>query len=120
MRAGSALWKEMSPLAATFPPWGFSQPCQSPVNPHCFWDPLVVDNPGMSQLWEAQGGAKAADPSRSSRFVFPLPEDALGEPLQIALGFPTVRRARGAFGEAINGWQPAALPTATGEGRRWD
>lgn len=46
---------------------------------------------------------------RSSGFVFPLPEDALGESLQFALGFSAARRAHGAFGEDISGWQPAAL-----------
>lgn len=80
------------------------------MNPSCLWDLLVVDNPGTSPLWETQGGAKAAGPSGSSGFVFPLPEDALGEPVQFALGFSAARRARGAFGEDINGWQPAALP----------
>lgn len=66
---------------------------------------------------------------RSSGFVFPLPEDALGESLQFPLGFSAARRAHGAFGEDINGWQPAALSSAPspqpqereGAGsRRWD
>lgn len=57
---------------------------------------------------------------RSSGFVFPLPEDALGESLQFALGFSAARRAHGAFGEDINGLQPCPQPppTATGEERR--
>lgn len=118
MRAGFTLWKETSPLAATFPglwPWGFAHPCHGPqgVNSGCLWGLwLSLDNPGMSPLWGAQGGAEAASPLRSSGFVFPLPEDALGGPLQFALGFSTAQKAHGAFGEDINGWQPAALPSA--------
>lgn len=86
--------------------------CPSLLNPTYLWDPLAVDDPGMSPLWEAQRGAKATGPPGSSRFVFPLPEDALGESLQFALGSSAARRAHGAFGEDINGWQPAALPSA--------
>lgn len=90
-------------------PWAVAMGiCPCLLNPCFLWDPLAVDNPGMSP----QGGAKAAGSPRNSRFVFPLPEDALGESLQFALGFSAVRRARGAFGEGIHGWQPAALPSA--------
>lgn len=80
------------------------------VNPDCLWDPLAVHNPGISPLRETQGGAKAAGPFRSSGFVFPFPEDPLGEPLQFALGFSAVKRAHGAFGGVINGWQPQPCP----------
>lgn len=37
-------------------PWAVAMGiCPSLLNPTYLWDPLAVDDPGMSPLWEAQG-----------------------------------------------------------------